>query len=145
MNAVNPCDERDEREAAGLAAPVPNIDVEKLRGLSKMIAERAVTSLENHVKARALAFFKHFFWGKGSGESQITLSTLYQRATVKPDPNHPGHHLVTLGWSELDGLLQDNAIKLNKNAHVAAALKEFLERADSLADDVQQLRDQVQS
>lgn len=142
---VNACDAQDEREAAGVPAPAPNLDVEKLFGLSRMIAARTTEQLDAEVKA-ALDPFLRLFRSRSSDDQAIVISTFSNSdVRITDDPKHPGKHLIRVSVFECGRLAELKAVEIHRQRRVAEALKDFLERTESVADEIAEIRDQVQS
>lgn len=125
------------------AAPAPVIEIEKLRGLSRMLADRAIGVLTAEVGVKAEAFAK-CFWSRTQEERQLVLSTVGRWVRVDKDPKEPGQFLVRIEILELLKLMEDQAVAIDKSSRILKAFKDFLDRAESIADDIDQLRGAVE-
>lgn len=126
------------------AAPAPVIEIEKLRGLSRMLADRAIDVLKAEVGAKAEAFAK-YFWSKTTEERRLVLSTASRQVRVDKDPKDAGQFLVRIEIPELLKLMEDQAVAIAKSPRTLKAFKDFLDRAESVADDIDQLRGAIES
>ncbi len=148
VNACNPCDHQDEREAAGLvkSEEPAGVDVKRLSGLSKLIADREAEQLKKEVEKIALPLFQLFANQSGS-DREITFRTAdYWSIKVIPDSKTPGSFLVKITVdSSLERRLVEKAVEIHTSRRVGAALNQFLERADSLCADVEQMRSEMPS
>ena len=143
--SCNPCDPIDEREAAGVPVTPsePALIVEQLRGLSRLIADREIAALTREVNA-VMEAFRHYFHCSDSANRRIALDTGdYSIVSVAPVAEKPGQYRVTLDLHAFLPKAAEKAIANRKPERVGNALKGFLTRAEALADEVEQLRNDV--
>ena len=141
MSTVNPCDPQDEREAAGVETKADVIlDVDKLRGLSRLIADRTIEALEREVNT-VKGQFNRLLSGAHLLHRRISLRVLTDRA--RPDPEDSRYVIIEFDPCEALTAAGRKAVEVNRSERVAKALKSFLAEHDSFANDIDELRSEV--
>ncbi len=113
---------------------------DKIETLDDLIRERAKKELEQEVK-KAFAALRVYFNG-GSGKDLLTLATC-QAVQIRKDAGDQEDNVVCLYLPHLLNELQAKAVANHATDRGNLAVAQFLERAEEISDEIDELRSQV--